>query len=396
MAKYHVNKKGETRECKANIESCKLDPIDTIHADTAKEAEQAYEAKMERFALKSFSKNSLTMSKSEMNKLAKTSSNYEELNQIMINGSTRALENITKNQNVSQTMLIHAAEQIDDMERRDILAKHDNFPVSSMTTEQFKKKLRSTINPTEKRKIIMSHDLTDIQAEALREGAGRPNNALRAVLRSSNHVSPAFVRSVIKSGEIEAIQILENGKLPNDMINDEHLNTRLISNGSAIHPNHTTKILDLMVKQDNVKDMLKLENNPFLSRSDIDKIVKHTDTGSLNLYKSESISEGAKKIIESRNPMALSMKKIDEMIGYDVIGDKQGMLAASLVTKNNSVKPVFNRGYTEMNFQLDKDKIKKHGFNFYDIAYLMRGQYSHSFSYNEETGIATGILDSTD
>lgn len=396
MAKYHVNKKGETKECKANIESCKLDPIDTIHADTIEEAEKAYEAKMHRLTLKSLSKDSSSMSKSEMNKLAKTSSNHEELNQIMMHGSTRALENITKNKNVSETMLIHVAEQTEDMERRDILAKHDNFPVSSMTTEQFRKKLRSTLNTTEKRKIITAFDLTDVQAEALREGEGRPNNALRAALRSSNYISPGFVRSVVESGEIEALQILENGKLPNDMINDKYLDTRLISNGSAIHPNHTTKILDLMIKQDNVKDMLKLENNPFLNKSDIDRMVKHTDTGSLALYKSEAISESAKKIIESRNPMALSMKKIDEMTGYDVIGEKQGTLAASLVKENNSVKPVFNRGYTEINFQLDKDKIEKHGFNSYDIAYLMRGQYSHSFSYDEETGIAKGVLDSTD
>ena len=394
--KYHINKKGEINECKAHTQGCKLDPIDSIHGYSVQEVQSAYDLRMSSKLLPNLSKSSsIKLSKADMNKLAKTTSEYDQLKEISVNGSLRSLSNLSKNENLNGLILINLARNTDDMERRDLIAEHPNFPIGYMNTHQFAKKLRSTKDASERRKIIQNSDLSDLHAEALREGKGRPNTALRTALRSSNSISEEFTRSVVDSGEVEAIQILENGKLPVDMISSKYVDTRLIPSGNSIHRRYTSQILNLMKEQDNTRDMIKLANNPMLSGADIDMIVENTDASNLKLYSSESISENAKRIIESRNPMAYSKNKFDEMYGRDFDNAKNGLIH-SLVLEDNSNTPKAFRGYTDLDYTLDTKKVKELGLNASDIAYLMQGRYSHAFSYNEETGKATGVFDSTD
>ena len=377
---YHTNDEGKTLPCD-NPDNCPFGAY-----DTPEEAQKAYETKMSEQSIPTVSKKTGTKVKqTELNNIAKTSDNPDELDRAIELGSNRVLSNLAKNPNVTGEQLLRIIDKTDDIYVKRAAFNNNNYPLDKLSVEELKKrphkvlmnaaesddldvtlaeKLINVINP---RGIFENHNnkLTAEKITELTKNYRHFNNIYRFVKDN-----PKFNLKKV----ISEVGDTELGYIGRDATDPEDIRTAF-------------KEAELRGFIDNTSYSHMLYNNNTPSDV-IDKIasddirMKDPEIG-LAIYKNPNSSQEAKEKALKSSEAAASMKKLDEL-------SDSGKLDEIF---DNSTSGWRGR---QQGYNFNTDKVKEFGLNGKDIDTLVRyrfGNYLFGASYNEETGEYKGWID---
>lgn len=214
--KFHINEMGNPGKCSAQKGGCPFGE-ESDHYDSADSARSGFEkAKTEQlFAplnARTSGKLSAKRSVSELNKLAKTSTDPEILMEAVETGSIRTLGNLSTNPEVPKEILEKAFDRPSDRATKIKLQAHPNFPIGSLDEDGLVQLHRK--NAQVFGHMMASDDVTDEQAAiVMRQFAY--DGSTRIIANPNNKVT---TESLIKFAEMDSsnlgVAVRKNPRYP--------------------------------------------------------------------------------------------------------------------------------------------------------------------------------------
>ena len=377
---YHTNDEGKTLPCD-NPDNCPFGAY-----DTPGEAQKAYETKMSEQSIPTVSKKTGTKVKqTELNNIAKTSDNPDELDRAIELGSNRVLSNLAKNPNVTGEQLLRIMDKTDDIYVKRAAFNNNNYPLDKLSVEELRKRPYKVLEATAE-----SDNLDDTMAEKLinitnpRGIFENHNNKLTAekiteLTKNYKYFSNIY-RFVKDNPKFDLKKVISE-------VSDSDLGSicRNATNPEDIRIVYKEAELRGSIDNTSYSYILYNKNTP----SDvIDKIsedeirMKNPDIG-LAIYRNPNASDDAKEKALKSSDVAVSMKKLDEL------------------SDSGKLDEIFDNATSgwrgrQQGYNFNTDKVKEFGLNGKDIDTLVRhrfGNYLFGTSYNEKTGEYTGWID---
>lgn len=362
IQKYHVNNKGEVRPCEAEKKLCHFGS--ERHFSNEKDARVFYEKEQEH------RNKPLTMT--EMNNLAKTSSNPKVLKEIAKNGSDRVIKNLANNIKADENSLRIAYKRSTKREILQALENNENFSVSLLNEDSVKRLSRKYgwLNKIAQDDLIddkLIKIISKYDSYAAENALKNPNN------RISQNI---FIEEVEKNKNLvgfDDYRYLINDRI--DYLNDSQLK---ILASKVNDSNVLQKIYEKSSDSNGVKqELAQNENTSLLLLENLAN--NHNDYWVLNgVYHNPNSTEDIKKIAANKNDILSSLYKIEQMKEEDIKNIK------------DSVKNISSEN-RKRQYLFDKDIINKYNMSKEDITIftekVMSEVHTSGQSYNSDTGI---------
>lgn len=400
--RYHINPNtGESGKCSAKSGNCPFAGEDQ-HFTSPEAARSAFEANN---SAKTFS-----MSRKDMNASAKATDDHEAIAGIIANGSDRTFSNLAKNPNLTLDEIKEALSKTTNPVVRANLLLNQYGPAELATPEDIEElvykvsKNISDTNPFYRRSggipgLINNDTLEDAHFTAV-SNSSRISESVKKrfsiVLSESNKISPKFTHDALKARNWQGYPIsiensIINGKLTEqDLIAaPEAVIDRLAATGAT--PVMTTKDLDILgkvaVKTGNERLQMWVAKDLRTSPVILETMGRFS-LQSEYLYSNPNTPPATlAKIINDRalTPyvrMGELKKRIGDVAFKDITKPGQGA----------SLGPAYSQSQTHF----DMAKVREHGLTNDDILYIAGSNgYNAGASFNPETGVFTGRVDSS-
>lgn len=388
-SKFHVNAAGEPGQCSAKI-NCPFGSSEE-HFNTREEAREFYEKSQEATVLPE------TMSKSELNKAAKTSSDPNVLMHAAINGSDRTRHNLCSNSNVTGQALAAALESSEDETLQLRLQLHDRFPKDKYRQNVFDQmKTWSELSPVKDRVkhneatrfmlgLASSDELDDAQLQRAEETFGDRLPTGRIVSNPLNKISSMnLVRLAEKNLQNLSLAVTKNYRYPvADRI--EHLSPQSVSDvsGYVRDQDAIRKIIDYPKGRSTRQSIIyRLSINSRTPHDVLDKIAKEDKSPEVGkvLYNHPNSTPELKRSLSGRSDELKALGKID------LIREKSPEVMENF---KNSIKPLHDVNSPEYKFQIDPDVRKVVGLNNDEIEVYANNHIAPNGTYDHETNVYT-------
>ena len=408
--KYHINDRGEPGICSA-VHKCRFGRDADQHYDSVDEARTAYEKeKVNELFPNGVEKDKL--GRRELNKLVKYTDDQEILRQGIDTGSARIRSSILQNRNADYETLRKLYTTVEDGEGADAerqeIANHRNYPAGFMTNKELKKAIgaRTRLSVEHRRQLLLDDGINDSQKETLMSldanettlVAGNKKNMLKQETRNE----------LLSKNSQTRILALKDGKLPAEEIRNldaSEFKNLSYSADRMTNPRHVDEIAAAALKNkhgDDISEIAleKVSRNPYLSQLGISAIAKananekfknkYNDID-ISLYRLPNIDDDTKKLLEKRSPEIASIAKVDKIIAK---AGGSAQLRDRIVKESNESQA--GNAYRKTRVVFDKDEMKKLGMGKEEVLTLMnRRAWNADFSYDEETGVFVGGIDSS-
>lgn len=400
MAKYHINKKGEPGACYAT-RKCPFGDVED-HYESKELARNAYETKMTNELIPQG--NTASLGKRELNELAKITSDDALLNRMLAEGSERTLKNLARNANVDGPRLTEAYKLAQAPETRLALARNTNFPVHAMNSDDFVQVYKDGDYKSQ-RNLLNDNDVNDANVKALlkveaERGRFTPAVDFGAILRNSdNKLSEDMVVDLAERNWRTLDAALMSNRYPADRI--ASLDRELIYGSSILHSKNSTYLEAYVQWAVNNKDDAngrqsqytagRVANNPSTPPATLHKLAEN-GLALEEVYRHPDATPETKALAVASSPEVARMKKLDKLEE-----SYPGGLKNELIVNNSTSQPYRNRGLYDSTVKLDTSKVKALGLSKQDVFTLLKvGDYNGGYNYDENTGVFTGTIDSTD
>lgn len=397
---FHVNPAGEPGPCSAEV-SCPFGSNDE-HFNTRDEARVFYEKKNASTVLPK------TMSKSELNKAVKDSTDPELLLHGAVNGTDRTRGNLVKNPNATSESLVAIRESTEDEYLKLNAQLHSNFPVEKLDDEALdhvKKLLNTRFSYGGNQKeynearqttsrivtaIYQSNSLTDDEFDRVTERLENKDYQKYAVTNPDNKLSVNKIVSIAESDPedkndylLESV-IKNNPKYPvADRI--EHLSPRTVQNlaGSLKDPQALRNIVKYPpYKSTRQQTIYRLAINRHAPSDVLEAVAKEdpsADTG-LALYKHPNATPELKKSLTGRSEKLRVFGKFDEL------REKNPELMKEL----ESVKKIEDPSdHTKVRHQFDPELLKRTQLTDDEVEFYAKDNFGEKGKFDPETKVYT-------
>lgn len=398
---FHVNPAGEPGPCSAEV-SCPFGSNEE-HFNTKEEARDFYEKKNAATVLPK------TMSKSELNKAVKDSSDPELLLHGAVNGTDRTRNNLLKNPNVTPEALLAIRENTDEDYLKLNAQTHHKFPVDEIDDEvldHVKKwiatgpgnhgsdlRSRMLLRAQGIRiadAIYKSNNLTDEKFDRVTERLGDNSYAKSAASNPDNKLSVNKIIAIAES-ETESINdyllesvIKNNPKYPvADRI--EHLSPSTVQNlaGNLKDKDALRNIVKYPAyKSTRQQTIYRLAINPHAPSDVLEAVAKEdpsADTG-LALYKHPNATPELKKSLTGRSDKLRAFGKFDELREKN----------PELMKEFESVKKIEDpSNLTKERHPFDPEVLKRTGLTDDEVETYAKDKFGSNGSFNPETKVYT-------
>lgn len=382
---YHTNDEGRTLTCD-NPDACPFGAFDSPEA-----AQKSYEKRM---ADKTFISARRNTRQKDLNNIAKTSDNVEELHRAARFGSPRVLSNISLNPNADAETLSLALERPHDPRTEKNILRHPNYPPQLLSEEYL---MVTPLYGKQKEALRLwaeRDELTD--KEAIHIAASSDRNAVYGIVGNPrNAVSPDTVNSIVAADFVEMYPAAkDNPKLSLDRIELGTHACREIGR-TATNPKHLREAWDSVNARD-PKDLYQWEDRSYILSnehvpSDVvdealsdDRVLEHEEIMKA-VHNNRSTTHEQKMIALSHSPQLQSQEKVSR------IEKDHGISYKDLVRHDASAWNSRSRNYV-----VDKEKAKEFGLTSTDIDFIVRERY-HDYlwmhHYDERTGVYSGKID---
>jgi len=399
--KYHVNDKGEPGICNA-VHKCRFNASEEEHYDTAQEARAGYEKKMVEEIVPEGVKNAGKLSASKLNKVAKFTDDQTILLDAAQRGSSRVRASVVSNHNTGPEALreLYKTSTPNSEESKSIL-KHKNYPVEDLTKHQILPVMRQYFAGAEERVRIAGDDsIDDEKASVIQKLSAREIKTLSALaFNMNNKLSDEKRDEVINSEPYLITEAINKGYYGTDSLkklNDNELQAQVYTRFPHLS---NKKVIDGYVDE-------MIQRSPELPNSNWDKVVQNKNLPSKTIekivrsgaagnsveqfYYHKNTNEKIKQELEGAFPRVASIGKMQRATGTTSVAELKSELKQKEVVSNK-----LGTSYYAEQVQLDKQKIDKHGFTKSDVEALFGGGYNAGATYNPETGVFVGKIDSS-
>jgi hypothetical protein len=392
---YHTNGEGNVGPCKATTaRGCPFGGPE-VHYSSPEAARSAYEERMDTSILPQGS-----LKLAELNAAAKTSTDPAVIEQVIARGSERTLRNFAKNPGATGEQLARAAERGDD-ETAFTLANHPAFPIAAMKPTHFARLLsddRLSIYDRKGKRLLADPEVTDDHYRAVASIQGRDtggrrdtNGMKRMMLQSSNKLSP----------ELIAAQALSNTHLLGGALRGGRFPVGKLKHAPAIYwgdidhsapkylPGFATWAAQAPTEDNRQYIASYLLRNPQVQEDTLE-ILGNAGMALDEVYAHSAATPELRARLEKRWPQELA-----RTVKLTRLSQELGDLKQALTVSSGGGK--VGRAAYSTEVQLDTALVKKHGLTREDIFQLFNARgYNMGVSYNEETGIFRGGVDSSD
>lgn len=394
--KFHISKSGDPKPCDA-VYHCPLGSDDE-HFSTRDEARTFYEKKMTDQLMPSGDPSSV--GKRELNQLAKFTSDNDVIMRILEEGSDTALRGLAKNPNAGMHHLVRAYNKTNSEAAKAALALAERFPVDKMSPAEaaaaYKDKSTSYSRQQE---IVRSNSITDAHLDALQGSNSLINYGVlsAAIENGKNKLSQERIVAEAERSSTMVQLAIESGRYPLDRIKDlpenkipmNHISTTQDPAALAAYGEWTEKNAGIGWQASHAAGYIAA--NPNTPTATLDKLAdnglaltavySHPNASEATRQKAYAVSDEVKQVAR--------LKELDAKV-------PGGVLNAIKVADHRN-QPFRNRGIYDSSIQLNPEKVKELGLSNSDIYMLMDAkQYNGGVSYNPETGVFRGTVDSTD
>lgn len=404
--KYHINDKGEAGVCNA-VHKCRFGREADQHYDTVEEARTAYEKeKIDELFSNGVSKDKL--GRRELNQLVKYTDDRETFRKGLETKSPRIRASILGNRNADAETLREIYATASDTEKKAVVS-HRNYPISDMNAAELETaiKARMRLSHQYRQDVFKDNGINDSHKETLQKmttleivaAAGNMNNQLTPAVRqellnqNSNTKTVAIQKGNLPSTEIRNLDAAGYRSITMDM--------HRINNPAALDQIVGVALSKKFSNHDNRIVLEKAVYNDNLSQNAI-KAIAHSDFNDKDsadysnaidraLYSRPSIDDDTKAFLINRSPEVASLAKLEKKA--ERYGGMSG-LKKKLFKKYEQQSS--GMSYRTTRVELDKEELKKLNLNKDDVLTLMnRSAYNATFSYDEESGVFIGSIDSS-
>lgn len=307
--KFHINEMGNPGKCSATKSGCPFGS-DSDHFDSEVAARASFEnAKTEQlFAPLKKSKVSKTAKPSrpisELNKLAKTSTDLEVLTEAAENGSDRTFGNLAVNPAATREVLATAFARTNDRATKMKLQTNSNFPIGQMDVDGV-----TQLHRKDQRSFGMhmaSDEITDAQAEIVMDKFAY-NGAAKMLSNPNNQITtPTLIK--LAEADTYALQIAvgNNPRYPT-LERLPHLDN--LQTEQVVMKTSDQEVIRAVYNSPQMKENTKVlkhrmvtnQNTPTDVLDNLGKL-EHDEVNQAHLYNHPNASEDLKDKIRSINP----------------------------------------------------------------------------------------------
>lgn len=396
--KYHVNAKGEPGRCSANAGKCPFGGEDRHH-ESAQEARSAYEARMtESLIPAGMEKKDLGLK--ALNELAKVSSDQDVLTEVVMRGSERSFKNLAKNPNADSSTLALAALRSSDEGTKAALYDHPNYSADSMPIDALAERLSRPAS-TRAFKLSEADCINDAHLTALKKLTPDFKNVnVQGMLRNSNNnLSQDAVVELAERSWLNMGAAQQSNRYPAGRIKD--LPKALVYWGNidrTDNPAYLEGYADWAIGQKEIDQhnstyyAARVAANPETPASALKKLAQE-GLALPEVALHPRATDEVRALCAFNSPDAESALKVARL--QDQFG---GKLKEEIVYMENANNPFgSNRGITDVRVRFNTERMAELGLDANDVHTLMgRGRYNGGASFDPETGIFKGTIDSTD
>ena len=394
--RFHLTQRGEPAACSASLRSCPRGG-EEAHYSSPQEAQAAYEASMAgnvfqaKFSLK------------ELNALAKEATKPEEFELLLERGSDRTLKNLASNGGTPSSVLESAYARAEKPDTKAALAAHSNFPARALSGEEFARKI---LDGGWNQALAEDEGVTDEHLQALAQVDApfskklNKQMALTRMLRNgANQLTPAGVAPVAETSFQQMEAAVLSGRYPAERI--PTLPQKLVYWNTIDHCK-SAKYLDAYAawavnakggdKHYEVEAIANhVARNEATSPATLQTLAEH-GLALEAVYRNEQATPATRELAKASDPEVARYARL-EKLGEGTPGG----LKSILLVADHTTRPVANRGYSTTSHLLDVKKVKELGLSKEDVYMAMGARnYNGGASYDEESGVFTGSIDSTD
>lgn len=404
--KYHINDKGEAGICSA-VHKCRFGRDADQHYDTVEEARTAYEKeKIDELFPTGIEKDKI--GRRELNKLVKYTDDREVFRKGLETKSPRIRTSILSNRNADAETLREMYATASDTEKKAIVS-HRNYPISEMNAEELNTaiKARMRLSYVHRAEVFKDNGINDSHKETLQKMT--TNEIVEAAGNMNNQLTPAVRQELLNQDNNTKTLAIQKGDLPSSEIKNldaksfRNLSTSMsrINNPAALDQivgvalskkfsNHDNRIvLERAVYKDNLSQnaIKAIAHSDFNDKNNAD----YSNAIDRALYSRPSIDDDTKAFLISRSPEVASLAKLEKKA--ERYGGMSGLKKKLF---KNYEQQSSGMSYRTTRVEFDKEELKKLNLNKDDVLTLMnRSAYNANFSYDEESGVFIGSVDSS-
>lgn len=382
---YHTNDEGRTLTCD-NPDACPFGAFDSPEA-----AQKSYEKRM---ADKTFISARRNTRQKDLNSIAKTSDNVEELHRAARFGSPRVLSNVSLNPNADAETLSLALERPHDPRTEKNILRHPNYPPQLLSDLQIRSGNVTRDQEKNLRKWSERDELNDDEARHI---ADFPKSSVISGIVSNpdNKVSPALVNEIVRRNFNDLYESAKDN--PKLSLAGIELGTHACHEigRHATNPEHLREAWESVNARD-PEDLYRWEDRSYILAnehvpSDVvdealsdDRVLEHEEIMKA-IHNNRSTTHEQKRIALSHSPRLQSQEKVSR------IEKDHGISYKDLVRYDASAWNSRSRNYV-----VDKEKAEEFGLTSTDIDFIVRERY-HDYlwmsHYDERTGVYSGKID---
>lgn len=405
---YHINPStGDSGKCSAKPGNCPFGSDDE-HYTSPEAARAAFEASQE---VNTFHK---AMSLKEMNAIAKDVKHPKLINTLIQRGSKQTHANLSKNEHINEQDIRAILALRDDPETRARFFMREDAPLDLLEPEDFAAVAEKAIqadkfsssplsnfqwrqNPLSR--VAFSENITDAHYDALMASSltEAQKSRFTPVLAAKNKISGSRVRAYYENNEwrpypVRPDEALKNGKLSEKDLKeapDEFIGHFAATGPSpALSSKHVTMLGTAAVARNDRRLAYWVARD---SRTHKDKLIE--------IAKSDLAPEA---IMQNQNSPAEALKEVERLHANEPFVRVENLKRTIGKTEFDKLKvktegSQLGRAYSETRITYDLAKVKEHGLTKEDMYYIAGARgYNVSVSYDENTGVFAGRVDTSD
>jgi hypothetical protein len=401
--RYHINPKtGEPGKCSAKNGGCPFGG-ENEHYTSPEAAREAFEADN--------SASTFTMSVKDMNALAKTTDDHSVIAGLIAKGTDRTLSNLAKNPNLTDQEVRAALAKTKNVSVRANLLLVNHGPAELMAPEDLEEIL-SKLPPSQKRESFPFYRGTGSKLSTLVNNVSLSDAHYDQVMLSPNISSLIKDRFVITLGEdnkisgrktldfieahgwrnhpVRADKALANGKLTEDDL--MNVPEGYLDNFTSLSPNLSSANVSTLGRVAGARGHDRLQEavakDSRTSGDVLDFMARHSMHPKEVYLNPNTPAEGKARLEEKyRDQPYVRMERLRKNIGAK---DFESIMKPAGGSQ-------LGRSYSESALAFDMEKVRQYGLTMDDIRYLGKAeQFNAGSSFNPETGVLTGRIDSSD
>lgn len=369
-AMFHTNDEGKTLPCDSP-DNC---PFGSH--DSASQSQAAYETKMNAHQFATVR----PVKQNELNVIAKTSSNPEELQRALELGGVRVTSNLVRNPHLTPEQLVALEGKITDSALKRTIVRHENYPLSNLSLEKIR-----TLDHRRLQAALNSPELDDDLAEKLCK-----ITSVEPIFSDKNKVTKEKAHEILLSSSFgRHYKTVENTDKFDLSLVVEHLDARGLQTvfSDSSNPDNIRAAYSQFEKQQFSNEILEYvpynKNTPddvIEKLLDNDKAMENPNIG-LSIYKSNYTNDSARNRAVEKSATARSLQKVDKL---GERGELNGITSGpSYSGKKHS-------------YAFDKERVKDLGLDSTDIDNIVVNRYNNKLfgvEYNPTTGVYSGYIE---